>query len=279
MRQPHPVGAKIDNARKTSWHDRFLNYRHPPTKGDIDAWVKQFGTKNKDVAARLLDAVDFVTRMEAELAFRTLMESLPGWHRAKDKRQGEWRFVPYSTSTGESGDQMIACFRQAMGMKTQHYDNLFIQPRQLPEERLTGTDTVVLVDDFSGTGDQACKSWNRLFRELVGGAGTVYLLVVASTVKAQNEIRSETDLQILSHYHLGAPDDVFSNECHHFSEDDKKAIASICEQHFPEKPRGYGDCGLIFIMHHDCPNNSIPILHSYDKNKWVPLFPRTNPPK
>jgi hypothetical protein len=279
MKQPAPVGTLINHSRKKKWHDRFLHYQHPPTRGDIEAWIDQFKTTDdKDVAARLLDSVQLVTRAEMELAFKTLMKTLPGWHRLKSKRQGEWRFVPYAMRPGESGDNMMACFRQAMGMQERYYDPLFVYSRQLPSQQLKGTDTVVLIDDFAGTGDQACKSWNGLFRELVGGAGLVYLMVVAATVQAQQEIRTNTDLQVMSHYNLIDADNLFSNHCSHFSENEKGTVLRYCSAHFPAKPKGYGDCGLLFVLQHVCPNNSIPILHSYNKDKWVPLFPRTKAP-
>ena len=276
MKQPRPTGTMVNTARKKAWHGRFLHYRYPPSLDEIGDFLSQFGANDEDVAARLLDAVEVVTRTQIEQAFQTLMENLPGWHRAKSKRKGKWRFVPYSFSSGESGDQMIAAFRQAMGMKARYYDELFIHPPKLLNQNLRGNDTVVLVDDFSGSGDQACKSWDKLFRELVGGVGTVYLMVVAATTGAQEIIKNNTDLQVLSHYNLDASDDIFSADCHHFTDEDKQAILKHCTERFPDEPRGYGECGLLFVLQHDCPNNSIPLLHKHHKNKWVPLFPRTN---
>lgn len=275
MRQPSPTGTTVDDRRKQTWYDRFLHYRYPPTYDEITGFLKQFGRKHRDVASRLLDSVEVVTRVQIEQAFKTLMQNLPGWHRDKSRRQGEWRFVPYSFSAGESGDQMIAAFRQAMGMKQKHYDALFIHPHKLLDQKLRGDDTVVLVDDFSGSGDQACESWNKLFRELVGGVGTVYLMVVAATTAAQETIKNKTDLQVLCHYSLNASDNFFSEDCTHFTHDDKQAILERCTEHFPDEPRGYGECGLLFVLQHDCPNNSIPLLHKPNKNRWVPLFPRT----
>jgi hypothetical protein len=275
MRQPSPRGTTVDTARKQIWHGRFLHYRYPPSIDEITDFLRQFGSEHEDVAARLLDSVEVVTRTQIEQAFRTLMEHLPGWHRAKTKRKGNWRFVPYSFSSGESGDQMIAAFRQALGMKQRFYDELFIHPRNLVDQKLRGEDTLVLVDDFSGSGDQACKSWDKLFRELVGGVGTVYLMVVAATMAAQEIIRNKTDLQVLCHYNLSASDNFFSEDCHHFTEEDKQAVLQHCTEHFPDEPNGYGGCGLLFVLQHDCPNNSIPLLHKYKTNKWVPLFPRT----
>lgn len=191
MMQPSPSGTSIDVTRKKKWRARFLHYRQPPSIDEIDAWVKQFNKNDKDVAARILDSVQLVTRAEIELAYQTLMKSLPGWHYQKAKRDGEWRFVPFAVRPGESGDSMMAVFRQAMGMRQRHHDPLFVYAHQLPAQKLTGEDTVVLIDDFAGTGNQACATWNDLFRELVGGAGTVYLMVVAATVTAQQEIREK----------------------------------------------------------------------------------------
>jgi hypothetical protein len=275
MRQPRPAGTTVETARKRVWRDRFSHYRYPPTGDEITDFLEQFDGDDVDVAARLLDSVEVVTRSQIEQAFRTMMENLPGWNRAKTRREGVWRFVPYSFSSGESGDQMIAAFRQAMGMTQRFYNELFIHPRNLVDQKLRGEDTVVLVDDFSGSGEQACKSWGRLFRELVGGVGTVYLMVVAATTEAQEIIRNKTDLQVLCHYNLNGSDNFFSEDCHHFSDDDKKSVLQYCEKHFPDEPRGHGACGLLFVLQHDCPNNSIPLLHKHKKNKWVPLFPRT----
>lgn len=276
MRQPRPVGSAINSSRRRSWHSHFAHYKYPPTQNDIDDFLGQFGASDQDLAARLLDAVQVVSQPNIEIAFQELMAIVPGWHRAKSKRKGKWRFVPYSFSSGESGDQMVASFRQAMGMKERYYNELFIHPRNLVDEKLRGRDTVVLVDDFAGSGNQARQSWDRLFRELVGGVGTVYLLVVAATLDAQIEIRNNTDLQVLSHYNLDGTDNLFAAECHHFTAAEKNAILAHCTTHFPDAPRGYGDCGLLFVLHHDCPNNSIPLLHKHKANHWVPLFPRSN---
>jgi hypothetical protein len=274
MRRPRPAKTPVNLARKQTWQSRFVHYRHPPNIDEISQFLRQFGSDRKDVAARLLDSVEVVTSAAIAEAFRTLMKSVPNWHREKSKRQGKWRFVPYSFSAGESGDQMVAMFRQAMGMNTRHFNGLFVHPRELPSEGLRGEDTVILLDDFSGSGDQAKRSWNDLFKELVGGAGTVYLMVVAATTAAKDFIRDNTDLEVLAHIHLTQEDNFFADECQHFTADEKRAILDLCNKHFPDKPKGYGDCGLLFVMHHACPNNSVPLLHRFDKSRWTPLFGR-----
>jgi hypothetical protein len=39
-------------------------------------------------------------------------------------------------------------------------------------------------------------------------------------------------------------------------------------------PRGFGDCGLVIVLYHQCPNNSLAVLHASSGN-WEPLFPRS----
>jgi hypothetical protein len=277
MKAPSAPGTPIDNKRKKRWVERFLHYRYPPSQSEIEDWVAQFKAQHADLAARVLDSVEVVKRQQIDLAFRSLVDALPGWHVSKAKRQGRWRFIPYSISAGESGDVMIAYLRQALNLRHRQYNELFIQPQELPSARLTESDSVVLVDDFAGSGNQACDSWDAFYRELVGGAGNVYLMVVAASKRAQAEIGTRTDLQLLAHYNLHESDNIFSDKCRHFSADDKAALLDYCTTHFPKAPKGYGDCGLVFVLQHDCPNNTIPILHSHNQGKWFPLFPRSSP--
>jgi len=120
---------------------------------------------------------------------------------------------------------------------------------------------------------------HRRYIEPFAGSACLFfeLMVVAASKRAQTEIGNRTDVQLMAHYNLTDGDNLFSDKCLHYSDDEKNTILSYCNEHFPDKPKGYGDCGLIFVMHHDCPNNSIPILHSHNKNKWHPLFPRASP--
>ena len=43
------------------------------------------------------------------------------------------------------------------------------------------------------------------------------------------------------------------------------------------RPLGYGDQGLLLTYSRNCPDNTLPILHSSGRGerKWRPIFPRT----
>jgi hypothetical protein len=82
-------------------------------------------------------------------------------------------------------------------------------------------------------------------------------MVIAATVDAQDIISTSTDLQVRCHINLLQADNLFSDDCVHFSDDEKQAILYHCTTHFPNEPRGYANCGLLFVLQHDCPNNVI----------------------
>ena len=126
MRRPSPRNTPIDISRMTAWTDDFAGYRYNITERRIDRWLNQFDDKHRDIAARVLDCVDFISHEQMAQAFREILNSLNGWHRKEGQRQGKWRFVAFSGSAGESGDSMLHKFRLANGLNGRNYDSLFI---------------------------------------------------------------------------------------------------------------------------------------------------------
>jgi len=183
------------------------------------------------------------------------------------------RFLPYSASAGESGDQMIAKFRHANNMKGKPYNELFINKSEIVLADLGFDDTVVLVDDFVGSGNQACEFWNDIYGELLAEVGRAYLVVVAGTSKGVTRINDETDLEAVPHFGLTEADNIFAAKCKPFNKEEKESILEYCTAVDEEEPMGHGDCGLLLVFAHAIPNNTIPILGKRKAN-WEPLFCR-----
>ena len=273
MRRAKDRGAPRDAARFTGWAQAFAAYRHAVDEGRLDRWLKQF-TPDEDLAARLLDCVDFITYDQITSAFKCVLKGLNGWHRQKSKREGKWRFVAFSSHSGESGDAMLHQFRVANGMATHHFDSLFISRSDLLREPLEAEDTVVFVDDFSGTGDQATKAWTEMFQELLPGEPKCYLVLVMASATAVKKICGETGMVAVPHITLGARDYLFSTRCTQFDEAEKAKIFGYCERADKKKPKGYGECGFVVVFSHRCPNNTVPIFHA-EHSKWHGLFRRS----
>jgi hypothetical protein len=225
------------------------------------------------LAARLLDVVDFYSVDRISAAFRTAVAALPGWHNDPQQRAGKWRFAGLSRSAGESADAMMHRFRVANGLDAKKYNELFIHPSQILLEGLGPDDTLVLIDDFVGTGDSVCSAWEESFAELVVGVGRVYLIVVAALRDGRVRVAEETSMTCLAGQELTADDNFFGDQCAIFNDDEKRVMLTYCRRASRREPKGYKECGLVLTFQHRCPNNSLPVLH-VENSRWTGLFPR-----
>ena len=274
MRTPRPVGTPIDANRKRAWVKVFTGFRVNVTADRIDQWLDQFLAKDRDTAARVLDAVLFVSSSCVNTAFREVLASLDGWSRSEADRKGRWFFVPFSGSAGESGDHMLHRFRHANNLTSKKHSGLFRYRAELMQLQPGPEDTVVLVDDFSGTGSQACDAWKSTFQELLPFGPRVLLVLVAASSAAQARIAATTRMKACAHVELGPDADIFSAQCTSFSDKEKGRLLYYGRRADPNKPRGWGDCGFVVVFSHACPNNSIPLLHKRRSGHWEGLFPR-----
>ncbi len=273
MKKPNRRNTAINAQRMRTWVNEYANYRYAVSEHRIRDWIEQFAPNHRDLSARVLDCIDIITHDQIAAAYKSILGGLDGWDRDEGERKGKWRFVPYSASAGESGDAMLSKFRSANNLAGDVYNDLFIYRCELLGEELGPDDSVVFIDDFVGSGDQVCKTWSRVFGELVADIGRVYLVVVAARQQAMQRITIETDLELVSQIHLTERDNVFDSACKHFNNDEKDTLLEYCNKADRKEPKGYGDCGLLLVFAHTCPNNSIPILHKKKRN-WEPLFRR-----
>ncbi len=273
MRRPAARGAPVDDERFAGWLERFAGYRVQATRARIGQWLAHFDAGDRDLGARILDAVEFFRLDQQSNAFRSILGALPGWSRNAARRQGRWRFVAFGIHSGESGDAMLAAFRVANGLGGAPFNELFIHKADLLRENLEPDDTVVFVDDFAGTGDQVIEAWTESLGELLPGRPRAFLILVVAVEDARQRISRETPLTVRAFRYLRARDNLFANECNHFSRSEKNTALGYCQRADASNPRGYGGCGLLLVLSHRCPNNSLPILHARGRN-FAGLFPR-----
>ena len=92
MRNPGTRGRPLDTERFAGWVQRFAGYRSHVSQTRIEQWLRQFTEDDKEVAARILDAVEFFRPDQLGAAYRSILGALPGWSRNATQRQGRWRF-------------------------------------------------------------------------------------------------------------------------------------------------------------------------------------------
>jgi len=143
--------------------------------------------------------------------------------------------------------------------------------RKQPED----VGVVVLFDDFSGTG-QAVKEWWDINESIIRPkeAHVVLGLLVLNHL-ARATLEEITD-QIMAVKELLAAANVFHEGCTEFSQNEKRSLLSLCRKTgcAKEYMMGRGECGLLVVFKHGCPNNSIPILWHHNEGVWESLFQR-----
>jgi hypothetical protein len=271
-----PIAAElpdgISQGDLDGWYDRFRSYRRSPSREEILAWINQFQPEHVPIAKKVLDNVILVADVDIHGSYRDALEGIPGWSRNEAQRQGRWAFLGLG-GQAESGAAMLHMFREANGLEADKYQPLFVSLSDLPDMQLTAADTVIFVDDFAGTGDQFADRWER-FQELIASEARTFLFLAAATSRALERLGGVEDLEIRVGRRLEPCENVFSDECNAFANNEKAAVLHYCETADPRCPRGWGDCGLLLVISRKTPNNSVPILHVDVRRRWKGLFPR-----
>lgn len=271
MRKPKQRGAAIDAERLLEWERRFKYYRAPPGEQEIMAWLNRFSAEDRDVGARVLDCVEVISEAAIQEGYKRALETIDGWHKREADREGRWVFTGFGRP-GESGLSMLRVFREANGLTARIHDSLFRHTTEIPSLKLSAEDTIVVVDDFAGTGKQICSRWPTL-QELIASDARCYLVLTAATTIAVKRIKDETGVEVIVKLEISKSENVFADTAHRFDENEKTALLKYCTRVDAQHPRGYGECGLLYVLSHKTPNNSIPILH-VNHDSWVGLFPR-----
>jgi hypothetical protein len=100
-----------------------------------------------------------------------------------------------------------------------------------------------------------------------------FLVLAVAVEDALRRIGRETALTVRAFRHLRARHNFFSNDCTYFSRAEKRTVLTYCNRADAVNPQGYGQSGLLLVMAHRCPDNSLPILHSR-RAAFRGLFPR-----
>jgi len=273
MKSPSERGMPIDAARRRRWVQEFGAYKSGVIEQTVVEWVGQFDDTDQDLAGRVLDIVDFYSIPRIETAFRDVLASLPGWHHQATQRKGKWRFCEFSAGPGTSAGDMLYRFKYANKLTGSQFKELFIGRSQILGSGLGKDDTLVLVDDIVGTGEQAKTAFDEFFQELIASVGQVYLVTVGARTEAIEAVLQETGIEIRCAQILMPGDSPINDACTHFTADEKAKLIAYGLRADKKHPKGFGDCGLVVVFYHNCPNNSLPILHAVNL-KWTPLFPR-----
>ena len=197
----------------------------------------------------------------------------------------------------ESGVHLLYYFRQENKIPK----NLFINTDDIVEYDENGNCKLrdaykdvkhyVFIDDLCGSGDQATSNTSNVkrcvqhLRNIVKNAKISYFMIFGMSKGIQVIRNSGLYNQTNAVVELDESYRCFSEQSRFFDDDKyKRAEAkSIAYKHgyklmgYPQLSLGFGDCQLLLSMHHNTPDNTLPIIwYDEDNTIWKPIFKRYN---
>ncbi|WP_428248400.1 phosphoribosyltransferase-like protein [Ferrovibrio sp.] len=269
-----PQGG-VNPAKLTAWVRKFSVYRRPPSRQDIQAWLGLFKYEDQTIAIRILDNLLLVSETNIQTGYRSALQGMEGWHGNARQRTGRWYFCGYAKDTHESGQTMLRMFAEANRLQQESHRSMFVSPRELPQLKLTAEDTLIFVDDVSGSGNQVVHYWPTML-ELIASEARAFLVLTAVTQTALAAINANTELEVVAQYVIDHSGNVFHDDCKFLTAAEKKKLLAYCQMADAKNPQGYGNCGLLLVLSHKTPNNTIPVIYCHHDG-WQGIFPRHLP--
>jgi hypothetical protein len=261
------------------------------------AWMDNFETSDRHIAARLLDRFTFynskLTNRLLMAAFDSIGDGMPKGPRAPDRStlltsvpsavwtpvQGE---IPNPT---DSGNLLCRLARQELGVS-----QASIVDNDVALARAQSGNAVIFVDDFVGSGQQFLTTWQRnrngnSFATVNAKSPftAIYVTLVATSAGIKNIHHTVPSVAVCATHVLELKSTVYSNsgtvpEITAFLAKYAPRLTPS-EPHIAKHPRfvqfGFGELGLMFGFEHSIPDSTLPIFWAPGNTSWEPLIERT----
>ncbi|MFT5984233.1 MAG: hypothetical protein ACI9RM_002695 [Ulvibacter sp.] len=206
------------------------------------------------------------------------------------RRKDIW--VTYVDGAGKSGAQFASSYAEENLISTtcikemSEIESTLEKKGEFPDD----ISTVLIVDDFIGSGNSLSANIRKFYKKhnkiIIDSKINILLGVVCATVEGEDKVRqvlteldSNSDLIVCDnisqkHFAFGEHNDIWDNNNEMLAA--KDLCMNLGAQIDKQRPLGYVNQGLLVVFSRNCPNNSLPILHSAGRgsNQWKPLFER-----
>lgn len=254
-----------------------LKYGVPPSR--VVRWLENFEREDLKYAFDLLFYLEYIDGPEMQLRYDQLFATI-----AAQVPASTTLIVSPIAKEGKSGDLAMYFLNKTTSFARREKAGPTYLTRNLNKKKLTGDAVLVLLDDFSGTGDTFHDSYQDMFAEWVSDhkdyIKKIYFLAVVVMQEAEKTINTlYPEIEIKAEKRgkcLEERTSVFTYRC---TCNEVKAIADKYTGHVRNSfrdthaiPYGYKNTQALIAFCYGTPNNTLPII--WTDNKWYPVFPR-----
>lgn len=255
----------------------------------IRKWLDQFdGSQEQRMMFRLASGIrtydEDTVRTKMHEAFGIVMRNIRTTIVPRARVRNDILVSPLDDSPAKSGSTYCRLFVSENQISTQSVNTLESLERRFPTN--SDIQRLVLIDDFSGTGSTLVAGLHKhleLFRSVNSAGIRIIVIALVGFSQAREYIeryieQAGLDADVYFCDELGAEHKAFSPSSLVFPDPAERDLArQVAEAKGVELerriPLGYKDTQGLVVFYQSCPNNTLPIFWSQNRD-WSPLFPR-----
>ena len=247
-----------------------------PFEGDIGGdeikrWLDQFEKTEQPLIMKLLKEFKYYSSKKVNLLLRKLWAMI--LNDLKTSIDNVW-FVPVGY-VAKSGSAIAYFFKKVNNLNI----DKFISINEINSIKVGNETTIVFLDDYIGSGNQASMFWNSRIKEeyIDKSCHSLFYGVLVGLNEGIRKVETDTDFKVQAVDVFSEKDLPFSEKSKIFDnrkekEEIKKIIKKYGEKFFPEYPLGYNSLSTLIGFFYSTPNSTFPIFWSKE-NAWKPLLP------
>ncbi len=234
----------------------------------IESWLLNFKTtKDRKTALKLLDKLTYITYSDLRILVKSAYGSLLGSIHSNDLTN--CYISPIGKPTSGS-THLAKIFEEENGID----DKLIIPFENLKSSTEIKDKTLVLIDDFIGSGSTYIRWYKEYINQLANFSKVIYVSATGLQ-KGITNIESETKTEVICASIFDEDEQVIDGTL--FDLEDKQMIKELIDKYSSrigsEHMYGRNNCQLLLAFEYNIPNSSIGILW-WSKNNWTPLISR-----
>lgn len=252
--------------------DSFLEvFKGDVTHEQFRRWLVQFKDEHLPIIKALVRNFRYYSSQDVFSLLNHLWQKLADEHHVEAHLT--W-FIP-TGYVAKSGDAIAYFFRRNNSLP----EESFLRITDLSKARLSERSTVVFVDDFIGSGQDALRVATEIAEPLKAAIPETRFVFAAAVgyTEGIERLRQSNSIEICVVEKLDSTTKPFTSDSNIFPEasarqEAEKIVSSYCSVLKPKARLGYGHTQGLLGFFFGTPNNTLPIFWS-SEGEWIPLLP------